>query len=250
MRVTFLLLPTLLLAGCAGHVADYVGSRSAIVAPQIERYGLGPQGTQCVSERLADTLNPRQLRLFTRRMSGVTQGYFEPGRLTPRDLSHVASHSPDPDVGRELAAAYDSCGVAAQVIAGLTPTLPDAGGTLRLEPSGNLTGVRRVASPTAIWLNLGAAPTGQAIAVDAATIEQQANARNGWFRLTDPGAAAPAPVSYRLEVDCAARTIRQLGLRRYDAAGAVEEEREIGDEAALPIEGGTVMEIAYLALCT
>lgn len=247
MRAIFAVTAAALLAGCAGHVADFVGPRDAIVTPQLARYGLDSGQTQCVGNALAAALDPRQLRLFTRRMSGVTQGYFEPGRLTPRDLSHIASHAADPAVGRALVSAYEACGVTAQVIAELAPTLPESTETLGLTPTGGLTGVRRVASPTAIWLNLGAAPTGQAIAVDAASIEQRQDARSGWFRLTDPGAAAPAPVSYRLELDCAARTIRQQGLRRHGESEAVEEPRE---EPPVPIESGTVMEIAYLALCT
>ena len=40
------------LAGCAGHVADYVGSRSSIVSPQLIRYGFDLAQARCVGERL------------------------------------------------------------------------------------------------------------------------------------------------------------------------------------------------------
>jgi hypothetical protein len=43
-----------------------------------------------------------------------------------------------------------------------------------------------------------------------------------------------------------------MAFRRHGAAGEVTEERDYrpNGEGATPIAGGTVMEIAYLALCT
>src|SRR5688500_8353186 len=98
------------------------------------------------------------------------------------------------------------------------------------------------------WLTLGAAGSAQSIAVDAATIEQEASMRSAWFRLTEPGASAPGQSSYLLRIDCAARTIAEKSRRKPDGAGATVE--TAGDDKPLPVEGGTVMEIAWLALCT
>ena len=39
------------LAGCAGNMADYVGPRSDIIAPQLTRFGHDPRASQCVGER-------------------------------------------------------------------------------------------------------------------------------------------------------------------------------------------------------
>ena len=73
-------------AGCAGHVADYVGAREGIVAPQVGRFGLDLRQTQCVSNQLTQALNPRQLRYLNRALRDVRRGYYDPDRLTVRDL--------------------------------------------------------------------------------------------------------------------------------------------------------------------
>ncbi|HWT14067.1 MAG TPA: hypothetical protein VN231_15035 [Allosphingosinicella sp.] len=226
-----------LLAGCAGNVADYVGPRTSIVAPQLVRYGMNETESQCVSQRLAISLTPLQLRRFTRLAGSVRQGFFDPERLTVRDLLHVAGSMNDPQIRLELARATEGCGVVADpaAAAAAPPATP--------EPS---------APRAPAWLNLGAAPTGQAIAVDASSLEQDASIRKAWFRLTNPNEPAPTGVSYLLRIDCAGRTIEALAHRVQDEAGAVTEHREyaVDTQGPLPIEGGTVMEIAYLALCT
>jgi hypothetical protein len=108
----------------------------------------------------------------------------------------------------------------------------------------------RTAAPT--WVNLGAAPTGQSIAVDASSLSEDGSYRSGWFRLTNPGATARSASSYLLRVDCSARTINSMGVRKYGPNGAITEERDFGPggEGAAAVESGTVMQIAYLALCT
>ena len=223
------------LAGCAGNVADYVGPRSTIVADQLVRYGLTGQQSQCVGTRLGSALTPLQLRRFERLASVVRQGYFDPARLTIRDLRHVASTMSDPQIRLELESAAALCGVEAPVPVAAAPTVPPA-----------------PAARAEAWLNLGAAPTGQAIAVDAATLEQEAGMRKAWFRLTNPGEARPLANAYLLRIDCARRTIEALARRRQDARGLVSDYQEYGPsgEGPLPVEGGTVMEIAYLAMCT
>ena len=235
-RLLPLLLP-LVLAGCAGNVADYVGLRSGIIADELARYGLNPAESQCVGARLGAGLTPLQLRRFERLASVVQQGFFDPERLTVRDLMHVASTMDDPQIRLELARATDACGVTAE---------PPAPEPAPAAPTG------AAAPRPPAWLNLGAAPTGQAIAVDASTLEQEASFRRAWFRLTNPDETAPSDVAYLLRIDCSARTIEALAHRRQDAAGTVTEHREYARDAEgpLPIEGGTVMEIAFLALCT
>jgi len=231
MRLSFLfLLP--LAAGCAGNLADYIGERGSIVSPQLLRYGFDLAQARCVGERLGASLRPLQLRLLVRSAGALRSGYFEPGRLTPRDFGHVAAAMADPGVRPALGAALDACGMA------------DA---LRPPPAP----VAEIAVPAPrgpTWLNLGTAGSGQAIAIDAATIDQQGATRTAWFRLTDPG-AAPSNDAYLLLIDCAARTINAKTRERRDANGTVLERIDYRDNP-LPVEGGTVMEIAFLSMCT
>jgi hypothetical protein len=231
-----LLLPIGLAAGCAGNIADHIGSRADIVDSELARYGLDPAATSCVAEQLGNTLSPLQMRRLKRAASSVKEGWFEPGRLTLRDFSHVASEAEDPAVSTALAAATQSCGL----------TAPAAPAVASSASSG------AAAAAPAAWLNLGAAATGQAIAIDASTIEQDASGRKAWFRLTNPGASGPTGTTYLLRVDCTGRTISPIAQRRLGAGGAAGEYRAYGDEedGPLAVERGTVMEIAWLALCT
>jgi hypothetical protein len=226
-----------LFAGCAGNVADYVGPRSTIVAPQLARYGLDGAQVRCVGGRLAAGLSPLQLRRFVRVAAVVEQGFFDPPRLTVRDLMHVASSIPDEKIRTEMTAATEACGVQIYPAAAAAPS-----------PAATAAATAR----TPVWLNLGAAPTGQAIAVEASSLEPNGSMRKAWFRLTNPNETQTTGVSYLLQIDCAGRTIEALAHRVQDAAGAVTDVREYARDAEgpLPIEGGTVMEIAFLAVCT
>ncbi len=222
-----------LAAGCAGNLADYVGDRGSIVSPQLIRYGFDLAQTRCVGERLGAALTPLQLRLLVRSATVVRSGYFEPGRLTPRDFDHVAAAMSDPRVRPALGAAIGACGMADA----LRPP-PEPVASLAVPPP-------RLST----WLNLGTAGSGQSIAVDAATIDQQGTTRSAWFRLTDPGATGPSNDVYLLLIDCAARTINAKSRERRDAGGAVSDHVDYRDNP-LPVEGGTVMEIAFLSMCT
>lgn len=224
-----------LLAGCAGHVADYVGPRDGIVVPHIERFGLNLRQTQCVANRLTQTLTPRQLRYLNRQLRDVRRGYYDPDRLTVRDLLRATSGMADNAIGLAMVRATASCDASPDQIA--------AGEVARFMAAMPPTPARQPA-----WLSLGSAPSGQAIALDAATIEQQGTTRTAWFRLIDPPPAPGNPNIYRLRIDCAARTINSLARRRLEADGRASEFREYPDNP-LPIEGGTVMEIAFLSLC-
>ena len=232
MRLLPLVLLCLAAAGCAGNVADYVGPRSTIISPQLIRYGLDVEQSRCIGRQLGARLPPLELRRFQRLAAAVRQGWFEPDRLTVRDLVHVAETMRSPQVKTELESATQTCGVALQ--APLPPTPEPVPAT--------------TASRVPAWLNLGAAPTGQSIAVDASSLEQDVATRTAWFRLTNPGEGTPTGTSYRLRIDCRARNITQLDLRREPTAAATAAATE--SAAPIPIEGGTVMEIAYLALCT
>ena len=250
-RLFLLLLPAAL-AGCAGNVADYIGPRSDIIARELTRYGLNIRQTECVGERLGASLTPLQLRRFERAASSVRQGYFDPDRLTLRDLMHVAGSMGEPQVRLELARAAAGCGAGEEVVASrgeATPSLVPGGARPGTLPPPF--GAPAAPAPPPTWLNLGAASSGQAIAVDAGSVERRPGSGKAWFRLVNPD-TPPSGISYLLQIDCAARTIAAIARRTHDSAGTMTEYREYGppDSNPGPVEGGTVMEIAYLSICT
>ncbi|HYD13031.1 MAG TPA: hypothetical protein VEC11_09300 [Allosphingosinicella sp.] len=238
-----LLLPLASLAGCAGQLRDYVGPRASIVRPQLIRYGFSLPEITCVGDRLGQTLRPRQLRFLVRATSNVERPYYDPDRFSPRDFLWAAGGLRDPDVQTAIRRAYEECRVqAAPRIAEAppVPAPPATGGPLPATPR------------PPVWLNLGAAPSGQSIAVDGASLEQEESARVAWFRMIDPPPAGTSLHAYRLRIDCRTRIIRPLAHRLYDSTGAVVEERDYSEPEQLPspVEGGTVTEIAFLSLCT
>ncbi len=240
------MLPLALLAGCVGQLRDFVGPVSNTTSPQLLRFGLDLPQARCVGDKLGEPLRPRQLRMFARAMSGVRDGWFEPGRLTVRDLTYLAAHNRDPAVAPALERAIGLCHVA-------VPSALPAGATgiaaTGLTELPRPDGVAPAAAPRApTWLNLGAAGSGQSIAINAATIDQQGAQRTAWFRLSDPG-AGPSPDTFLLQIDCTHRTINAKAREHHDAAGAVAQHVDYPDHP-LPVEGGTVMEIAWLSLCT
>jgi hypothetical protein len=256
-----------LLAGCAGYAIDYVKPKSEIVGKELARYGLDEAQSACVTGRLGATLNPWQLRQLQQAASGVTRGYSDPERLQMSDLLWVSRHVDDPKVALELGTAANACGLGAANVAtaripataapqgaGIVAAAPSNAPVVTLPRSGGaaVAAPRTVAAPGA-WVNLGAAATGQAIAIDALSLDRaSAPQPQAWFRVTNPGQAGPSESSYLLRIDCAARTINPMAIRKHDAAGAVTEQRDYGagGEGALPIEAGTVMEVAYRAVCT
>lgn len=232
-RTIAALLSLLTLAGCAGYAADYWRSETGIIAPQLTRYGFDEGQAQCAGRHLAQNLSVWQMRQLERIARLVPAGQFGRPSLTPADLVRISVHVQDQAVGPQVAAAVEAC----------VPPPPAPVVVEAPEPVG---------PPPALWLNLGAAPSGQSIAVNASSIREQSGTREAWFRLTDPGATGPTPGSYMLRIDCAARTINALMTRRHGANWEVVEERDMrpAGEGVAPVEGGTVMEIAYLALCT
>lgn len=237
MRIPAAAALILLAGGCAGNVADYVGPRAGIVSPQLIRYGMTLEQSRCVGDLLGKSVSPLWLRRLTRASSAASHG-ATPGVLTSADLVRVAGTLDDASVRNALAAAIDTCGVtSAPAVASADPTA-QAGAEAAAEGGGRLPA----------WLNLGAAPSGQSIAIDASSIQQDNSTRTAWFRLTEPGSAIPGQNTYHLRVDCSSRTISEKARRKPDGTGATVE--IAGDDKPVPIERGTVMEIAWLALCT
>jgi hypothetical protein len=235
------LLSLALLAGCAGYAADYWKPKNSLIAPQLPRYGITAEQSRCVGERLTKNLTVWQLRQLADIARRLKSGAGS-GALSPRDLAYVAGLVQDPKVGPEVSATLDACGALAPVPAAApgiatVPTPAPAPGTTPPEP------LR--------WIDLGAAETGQRIAVDISTVAGTPEKREGWFRLSAPGATTPSEDAYRLRVDCAAKTITPTAARKYDAEGKVlqQEDYTAAWQAPLPIEPGTVMEIAWKRLC-
>lgn len=243
-RLVCVLLPLGLLAGCAGQLRDYVGPRASIVRPQLIRYGFSLPEIGCVGERLGQTLRPRQLRLLVRAISRVERPHFAQDRFSPRDFQWAASALRDPNVTAEIGRAFDTCRVETAPRIAAAPAAP--------APAPAAGGPLPTAARPPVWLNLGAAPSGQSIAVDGASLEQEEETRVAWFRMIDPPPAGTSLHAYRLRFDCRNRIIRPLAHRLYDATGAVVEERDFegAEQLPSPVEGGTVTEIAFLSLCT
>ncbi len=228
-----------LTAGCAGYVQDYVRDKPRIVSSELTRFGLTEQQSWCVGERMGATLTPRQMREYQQMASSIRSSYFAPGGPNARDLIFAAEQFPSP-MKTVVEEALGGCEVA-------VPTPPALAAAA---PAADAPPVRPAPVRAPVWVNLGAAPTGQAIALDAGSVGREGNVRTGWFRLTDPG-AAPSPIAYQLWLDCSARTITPLGERRTRSEGAPEERTYPPQQhRALPVEPSTVMEIAYLSLCT
>ena len=242
------LLPLCLLAGCAGYAADYWKPKNNLIAPQLPRYGITAAQSSCVGERLTKNLSVWQLRQLADLAGRLTPKAGNP--LGPRDLASVAGLVQDPKVGPEVKATLEACGAATtatRTSAPATvpgPAVPQYGSTPGLVPGAT--------PPQALrWVDLGAADTGQRIAIDITSVVMTADRREGWFRLSNPGEASPSLDAYRLRVDCAGRTITPTAARKYDSDGKVaqHEDYTAAWQQPLAIEAGTVMEIAWKRLC-
>ena len=262
MRYLFLalMLPAAL-GGCAtGYATDWFKERNAILAPELARYGLNQAQSACVGERLSKRLSRGQLRQLQERAAAVRPAV---GSLTILNLRSIALAMTDREIGLELDAVANLCKVPlspvslSAVAAAPAPAsdalvaaferraLPDASSP----GGGSAPAVARIA---ATWLNLGAAESGQSLAIDAMSIQQEGASRIAWFRMTDAESGGVARSNYRLRIDCEAKTVQPLALRQLDAVGAQTSLREYTPEEAAPgpALSGTVLEIAYLSLCT
>ena len=236
------LLSLTLLGGCAGYAIDYVKPKTSLISPELTRYGVEGSKAQCLGDRLSAGLSVWQLRQLAR-SAGAAKVGAGGGRLGFGDLVWVARHAGDPKIAPAVEQAGTACGIDARAAA----AAPAA--TAAPPPAPPPAAEAPAAAPA--WVNLGAAPTGQSIAVDASSMAQGSSHRQAWFRITNPGEGRPSRTTYLLRIDCAARTINPMAVRKPGASGA-EEQRDYGPggEGAMAVEGGTVMEIAYLALCT
>jgi hypothetical protein len=241
----FFVLPLALLAGCAGQLRDYIGPTTNITAPQLARFGLNPAQARCMGTQLGETLAPNQLREFARALSSVQHGYADPAHLTLRDVMWVANAMGDGAVPGAVVRADAACGISQAIDYVRRQQGAEAAAARRAEAEAAAARV----PPASSWLNLGAAGSGQSIAVDASTLIREGALRTAWFRMTDPGAAAPGANAYLLVIDCAHHTINAKARERRGADGSVGERVDYPDNP-LAVEGGTVMEIAFLSMCT
>jgi hypothetical protein len=246
MRLLFAVPSLFLAAGCAGYAIDYSKPKTSIVASELARYGMDAKQSQCVSDRLGTTLSVWQLRQLQMRAASVTKGFSDPGRLTAGDLLYVARYVEDSKVAPELGRTLETCGVTGSQLTSSGTNL-SAAAAKPAAPSGNAS---TPSTAPITWINLGSAPTGQSIAVDATSLRQEGAYRSGWFRLAKAGERNAN--SYLLRVDCAKQTINSMELRKHGANGEVTEQRSYGanGEGAVAARDGTVLEIAFLSLCS
>lgn len=106
-----LLLPVILLSGCAGYAIDYARPKASLIGPELARYGLDAVEAQCVGEQLGRALSVWQVRQLTdaARSGALTGSADRP--LTLEDLRWFASHVEDDDVAPALALAVSYCGM-------------------------------------------------------------------------------------------------------------------------------------------
>ena len=102
------------------------------------------------------------------------------------------------------------------------------------------------------WVNLGAVDGGQGISIDTATVQVDGTARSAWFRVANPRFPGSQAIAYRFRIDCTDRTVHSLAFRQYGPNGAIALEAEYGaaGEGPRAAEPGSLMEVAYHALCT
>lgn len=253
------------LGGCRGYLADHVRPEASILGPELARYGLSAAEAQCLGGRLVGTLSVWQLR----QLANVTKLIKDPARLTPRELVWISSHVKDQQVPLEVRKGAEECALAAAVAPSVpvAEAAPAAGAHPTAEarpmlPSSSVPAASAVSPalpapsasavpPVARWLNLGSGADKKSISIDASTLQGEMPLRSAWFRIVTPDAGATVN-SYLLQLDCKARTVNPLSSRKHDTKGAVTEEVEHGPSGAgaSPIQGGSVIEIAYLSLCT
>lgn len=249
-RVTlFASMAALSLTGCrTGYLADRLIDEEEIVAPQLMRYGFTEAQATCLSGQLAQRLGHADMRALEMRARVFRRGATE--GIAPRDLLMIADGAREQAIPGALRNALASCSIELNpvAVAAAQPGGPAATATVAVPTTAGVAAAD--SAPT--WLNLGAAPSGQAIAIDAISVQRDGTARIAWFRMTDPETGQQTLNSYRLRFDCSSRLYAPLAWRRYDASGAIVDSRDYTTEVAPPteVEGGTVTEIAFLSLCT
>ena len=262
VRRALSLLCLLSLGGCAGYASDYWRPKGHLIAPQLSRYGMtGPQA-DCVEGRLVKSLSVKQLRLLSDLAGRLQAGGNNPTTLSPYAFTYVAGLVRDPDVGIETRKALDSCKVSVYAAAPrpAAPTDTPQPATPPASAPGLMPGAAAQPSAPAaaaagqrppLWVNLGTAPTGQGISIDASGIVNTATYREAWFRLLNGDRSSVGDLGYRLRIDCATGTIMALAGRKYAPNGTLVEQKEYPKpEGPMPIEKGTVLELAFRGVCT
>jgi hypothetical protein len=246
----------IVIGGCAtGYASDWFRDEPGIIRPQLLRYGLDVEQSQCVSAALGGSLSKVEVRRLQEVAASV-----RPANEAVLNIGNLRAIAPSASGAARTALdlAIGSCNlqVAAAVPTVATSAAPaPATGTAPVTMSGNIPVDMTPATPPVTaqtWLNLGSAESGQSIGIDARSIEQEGTTRIAWFRMTDPDSGAATNNMYRLRIDCQARTIQPLALRQTDAAGVETSFRTYtpAEAVAGPAEAGTVLEIAFLSMCT
>ena len=247
VRRALVLLSCAMLGGCAGYAADYWKPKNSLIGPQLIRYGMiGAEG-QCVAKELVSSLSVWQLRQLSDLAARLQPGGSNPAALTPREFLYLAGLAENAKVAPAARKALETCKVQPQgtPARGATASQPSASSAAQPAASGSAP-----AGAPPLWVNLGAARTGQGIAVDAASVSRGPNWRQAWFRLLNTDQGNVGDVGYLLRIDCAARNISAYAGRKYAANGALAEQREYPKpEGPMAVEPGTVIEVAYHALC-
>ena len=253
MRPALLLLSCLTLGGCAGYAADYLKPKGTLIAPHLARYGFtGPQG-ECVEAQLTKSLSVWQLRQLGDLAGRLQTGGNNPASLGAREFLSVAGLVEDAKVRPEAVKALAACDVGGPQVAAAVPspvTAPAVSGGTPVSPGVPGPAPAAAAGPTPLWVNLGAARTGQGIAVDAVSVSRGPSWRQAWFRLLNTDQSNVGDVGYLLRIDCPAKTITAHSGRKYAADGTLAEQKDYpAPEGPMGIEPGTVIEVAYHALC-
>jgi hypothetical protein len=245
VRAALSLLPLLLLGGCAGYAADYWKPKASLITPQLARFGFaGEQGT-CMERELTKNLTVWELRQLADLAGRLTPGGANPAALGPTEFLRVAGLVEDADVAPKTRQALQACSVPPPVV-----TAAPAGSPGTQTPAASAGAAGGAVAATPLWVNLGAARTGQGIAVDAASVTRGAGWRQAWFRLLNTDRKDVGDIGYLLRIECPARTITAHAGRKYGPDGALVEQKAYpSPEGPMPIESGTVIEVAYHALC-
>jgi len=247
-----------LLGGCRGYLVDRINPRSELVAPHLTRYGISGEPAKCVEARLTRELDVWQLRQFHDLAGRLNAGGSNPATFNPWDLVYVAGLVRDAEVAQHVQAALQACQLpmAPSVpipVAVAPPVAPEksAEAPATVAAPAASAGAPAAAAGTPLWVNLGAAASGQGIAVDARSVTRESGARQAWFRLLRiNGDQIVGETGYLLRVNCEAKTITAHAGRTYGPGGALIEQKDYEKpEGPLAIENGTVIEVAYHALC-
>jgi hypothetical protein len=243
-----------LLGGCAGYASDYWKPKAELITPQLARYGIEGEQGRCVEGKLTAALTVWQLRQLSDLASRLSPGGRNAAAFGPRDFMHIAGLVEDPKVRPEAQRALEGCGLdpaagaavaaSAQALSGASAPAPGAAPS----PSASAAGGSSQLEP--LWVNLGAAQSGQGIAVDAASVTRGAGWRQAWFRLLNSDRNGVGDIGYLLRIECPERRITAHAGRKYAPDGTLSEQKDYpAPEGPMGIETGTVIEVAYHALC-